>query len=105
MQESFIRDMEMLRRASDARLDRIETKIDQLSEAMITLARAEEKLLNFEKNNMTMNNTVNRIIDKVEVLEEEITSLKTSNSILNKAVFILTAAAATAIFSQILPPI
>ena len=36
------------------RLDRIEDKIDKLSDAMIDLARAEEKLINFERSNQQL---------------------------------------------------
>ena len=35
--------------ADESRLDRIESKIDKLSEAMITVARAEEKLISMEQ--------------------------------------------------------
>jgi hypothetical protein len=35
-------------RATDRHLERIEDKIDKLSEAMIDLARAEEKIINIE---------------------------------------------------------
>jgi hypothetical protein len=37
------------RESQASRLDRIEEKIDKLSEAMIALARAEEKLINVER--------------------------------------------------------
>ena len=41
-------------RLNTARLDRIENKIDRLSEAMVDLARAEEKLVNFERFNQQL---------------------------------------------------
>jgi hypothetical protein len=35
--------------SDDQRLDRIESKIDKLSDAMITIARVEEKMINMEQ--------------------------------------------------------
>jgi hypothetical protein len=51
------------------RLDRIEEKIDKLSEAMISLARAEEKLINFEKQSQeqaTKSAELEHRLDKLE---------------------------------------
>ena len=39
----------------DRRLDRIEEKIDRLSETVISLARAEEKLIALESDRNTIN--------------------------------------------------
>jgi|TARA_B110000908_G_C10266551_1_gene464518 tetrahydromethanopterin S-methyltransferase subunit G len=60
----------------EARLDRIENKIDRLSEAMIDLARAEEKLVNFERFNQQLlervNNTFMQINERMHELEMKI---------------------------------
>lgn len=60
------------RRADDARLDRIEKKIDQLSDAMISLARAEEKLIAIEKNNHANYERMNRFSQKLDSIEERV---------------------------------
>ena len=46
--------------AQNQRLDRIESKIDTLSDAMIQLARAEEKLSNIESNTRNQYERLNR---------------------------------------------
>ena len=54
----------------DSRLDRIESKIDDLSKAMISLARAEEKLTSIEKNNYAHYERMNRFSRKLDNLEK-----------------------------------
>ena len=54
----------------DSRLDRIEQKIDDLSQAMISLARAEEKLTSIEKNNFAHYERMNRFSRKLDNLEK-----------------------------------
>lgn len=54
----------------DSRLDRIERKIDDLSDAMISLARAEEKLTSIEKNNFAHYERMNRFSRKLDSLEK-----------------------------------
>lgn len=47
-------------REEQSRLDRIEEKIDKLSEAIISIARAEEKIVNLEKN---VNAAISQLVD------------------------------------------
>lgn len=54
------------------RLERIEQKIDKLSDAMIDLARAEEKLINMEKQNNQQFERMNRFSARMDELEDEV---------------------------------
>lgn len=54
----------------EQRLARIETKIDKLSDAMIDLARAEEKLINIDKTSQQHAERMNRFSARMDVLEE-----------------------------------
>lgn len=54
------------------RLDRIEEKIDKLSEAIISLARAEEKIHNLE-------DTVGRALEKLSVTDERIRAVESKS--------------------------
>ena len=54
----------------EGRLERIEKKIDDLSTAMISLARAEEKLLSIEKNNFASYERMNRLSRKIDDIEK-----------------------------------
>lgn len=53
------------------RLSRIEIKIDKLSEAMISLARAEEKLLGIESSNNAQYQRINKLSEKLDNLESK----------------------------------
>jgi len=56
----------------EQRLARIEDKIDKLSDAMIDLARAEEKLINIEKANSQHFERMNRFSTRMDDLEDSV---------------------------------
>jgi chromosome segregation ATPase len=87
-------------RMSATRLDRIENKIDRLSEAMIDLARAEEKLVNFERFNQQLldrveaNNT--KLHSRIDDLKKE-TNANTSTVKLVNRISLVALTAVTAV--------
>jgi frataxin-like iron-binding protein CyaY len=56
----------------EQRLARIEDKIDKLSDAMINLARAEEKLINIEKGNAQHFERMNRFSQRMDDIEDSV---------------------------------
>ena len=54
------------------RFDRIAEKIDKLSDAMITLARAEEKIMAMESDKQNMLERLNRHSEKLDELNDEV---------------------------------
>jgi len=54
------------------RLDRIEEKIDKLADAMVTLARTEEKILSIEKENHNHFERMNRFSEKLDTLQRTV---------------------------------
>lgn len=54
------------------RFDRIEEKIDKLSDAMVTLARAEEKIMAMESDKQNMLERLNRHSEKLDELNDEV---------------------------------
>jgi len=80
-----------------ARLDRIEEKIDRMAEAIIALARAEEKIealtRSFNDQNLVIANLAQRI-DDVEGIVQANTS---TVNIINKIFWIIISAAAVAV--------
>lgn len=56
----------------EQRLARIEDKIDKLSDAMIDLARAEEKLINIEKANSQHFERMNRFSMRMDDMEDTV---------------------------------
>ncbi len=79
------------------RLDRIEIKLDKLSEAVVSLARAEEKLKSMEK---FMHQQMDQILEmgkRLEDVEKNVMNNSSTINIINKLFWIVMAAAATAI--------
>jgi DNA repair ATPase RecN len=99
------RDFDEMRRSSDARLDRIEKKIDQLSDAMISLARAEEKLINIEKNSHSLYDRLNRHSEKIDALESKVDDNTVKLQLYGKIIFLLFGTALAAIASRIIESI
>ena len=85
------------RAEQSARLDRIEQKIDQMSEAIIALARAEEKIITLTEFGKQQGEQILTLINRVDKLEELVRSNASTVEIINRLFWIVTAAAATAI--------
>jgi len=85
------------RETQSDRLSRIEEKIDKLSEAMIALARAEEKLVAIEKNNHNNFDRMNRFSQKLDDIEKKVDDNARTVSIINKVVYVITVALVGAI--------
>lgn len=82
----------MARETQADRLNRIEEKIDKLSEAMIALARAEEKLVAIEKNNHNNFDRMNRFSQKLDDIEKKVDDNARTVSIINKIVYVISVA-------------
>ena len=83
------------------RLDRIEIKLDKLSEAVVSLARAEEKIISMEK---FMHQQMDQILEmgkRLEDVEKRVTTNASTINIINKLFWIVMAAAATAITTML----
>lgn len=75
--------------SNQKRLDRIEEKIDKLSDAMISLARAEEKLIAIEKNNHANYDRMNRFSEKLDTIENKVEDNARTVGIINKVAVIV----------------
>ena len=78
--------------ADDARLDRIEQKIDKLADAMVSLARTEEKILAMEENHRNHYERMNRFSQKLDTIEIKVNENAHTVSIINKVTFVGVAA-------------
>ena len=85
-----------------ARLDRIEEKIDRMSEAIISLARAEEKIITLTSFSKQQSEQIQNVINKVEALEKRVEANASTVNIINKMFWIVMAAAATAITGMLI---
>ena len=77
---------------SDQRLGRIEEKIDKLSDAMVSLARTEEKILAMEENHRNHYERMNRFSQKLDAIEIKVNENAHTVSIINKVTFVGVAA-------------
>lgn len=85
------------RAAQSARLDRIEEKIDKLSDAIISLARAEEKIATMAEFSRQQGEQILTLINRVDKLDQVVRENAATVNIINKLFWIVIAAAATAI--------
>ena len=88
--------------SEDSRLDRIEAKIDKLADAMITIARAEEKLLNMEQKYSASYDRMNKFSSKLDDLEKVVTENSATVNTINKLFWVALIAMAGAIATNIL---
>ena len=79
------------------RLDRIETKIDSMSEAIIALARAEEKIVTLTEFGKQQGEQILTLINRVDRLEELVRANASTVNVINKIFWVVIAAAATGI--------
>lgn len=83
--------------AQNSRLDRIEAKIDALSDAMVSLARAEEKLIAVEKNNFTHYERMNKLSEKIDSLERKVEDNARTISVINRMFWVVAMSAVGAV--------
>lgn len=70
------------------RLDRIEEKIDRLSEAMISIARAEEKLVAMEAKYSHQYDRMNRFSEKLDTLTIKVEENARTAAVFQKAFWV-----------------
>jgi vacuolar-type H+-ATPase subunit E/Vma4 len=72
----------------DNRLDRIEQKIDKLSEAIISIARAEEKLVMLENDKKFLMQKMVEVDDRVASIEKKVDETQGTISIIQRITWI-----------------
>jgi len=83
------------------RLDRIEDKLDKLADAMITMARAEEKLEALQNEHNKMYERVNRLSAKLDDIESGVLENSNTVRVINKLFWVAIIAASGAIAANI----
>ena len=71
------------------RMDRIETKIDKLSEVLVHMARVEEKLINQEEDHKILRKDLNTIYDKLAEMEKIVQKNQITVNIINRISWII----------------
>ena len=85
----------------EKRLDKIEEKIDRLTDAMVSIARAETKLEQMEQNYTASYDRMNRFSEKLDVIEEQVRNNAHTVGIINKLFWAVIVAASGAIAAHI----
>ena len=70
----------------NTRLDRIEDKIDKLSVAMVSIARAEEKLIAMEQKYSAQYDRMNKFSGKLDDIEAKVTQNASTVMMINKVI-------------------
>ena len=69
---------------TESRLDRIEQKIDKLADAMISLARAEEKIIALQDDHENMRERLNKLSVKLDEIQKTVDDNSRTLGIINK---------------------
>jgi oligoendopeptidase F len=83
------------------RLERIENKMDKMAEALVTLARVEEKMENYNKYRDDSWLRMNKFSEKLDAIEKKVDENAHTVRIINKLFWVAIVAAAGAIATQI----
>ena len=86
---------------NNARLDRIEEKIDKMSEAIIQMARLEAKIDNYEIYREESWKRMNRFSEKLDQIEKKVDDNHRTVSTINKLFWVVIVAAAGAIATNL----
>lgn len=84
------------RRTDDQRLDRIEQKIDKLAETVISLARAEEKLVALESDKNFIMERMLRNEERIDDIERKVDETAVTTKVINRIFWIVIVAGVTA---------
>lgn len=84
-----------------SRLDRIESKLDQLAEAMITLARAEEKLAGLKQDHERSFERMNKFSAKLDDIEKKVDDNARVVQVINKLFWVAIVAISGSIAAQL----
>ena len=69
------------------RLDRIEVKLDKLADAMVSMARAEEKITSLQDDHDKMYERLNRLSTKLDDIEKKVDDNSRTVNLINKIVY------------------
>ena len=86
--------------AVDNRLDRIEEKIDKLVEAIISIARAEEKIITLSSFSKQQARQIQDLINRIEELEVSVAKNTNTVRLVNRTFWLVMSSAITAIVAM-----
>lgn len=94
----------MSRETQTDRLNRIEEKLDRLTDAMVSMARAEEKITALQDDHEKMYERINRLSIKLDEIDKKVDDNSRTTNFLHKLFWVLVAAAAATMFRLLFYP-
>ncbi len=79
----------MANESNAIRLDRIEEKLDKLADAMVAMARAEEKIANLQDDHNKMHERLNKHSEKLDEIERVVHDNHRTICVINKLFWIV----------------
>jgi len=86
---------------TNTRLLRIEEKLDRLADAMVSLARAEEKMAGLKDDHEKMYERVNRLSQKLDEIDRKVEDNAHTVKVINKLFWVAVVAIAGSIAAQL----
>ena len=86
---------------TDDRLVRIEQKVDKLSEALVSMARAEEKLVGLKEDHDRAFERLNRFSAKLDEIEKKVDDNARTVQTINKLFWVVAVAVVGSIVTQL----
>lgn len=86
---------------TNTRLDRIEEKLDRLADAMVSIARAEEKIEAMSDEHQKQYERINRLSIKIDEIEKVVLDNQRTVQFMHKLFWVVVVAAAGAIATNI----
>lgn len=83
------------------RLERIETKLDQLADTVVALARVEEKIDDLETRRKESHERVNRLSEKIDHVHAGVHKIEARLGIVEKVVWAVAAAFIVAVVAEV----
>lgn len=85
---------------TSTRLDRIEAKLDKLTDAMVSVARAEEKIGTLMNDHEKMHERLNRFSQKLDDIEKKVDDNARTVNVINKLFWAVITAIVVGLASQ-----
>ena len=79
----------MAKETQSDRLDRIEEKIDKMSEAIIALARSEEKIITLTSFSKQQSEQIQSVINRIDRVETLVNSNASTVNVINKIFWVI----------------
>ena len=83
------KDMNQVYTVQSQRLDRIEEKLDQMAQAIIALARAEEKISTLAEFNKQQSEQIQSLINRIDRVEQLVNSNASTVNVINKIFWVI----------------